>query len=74
MKIRDQNTSWGILKKRINFYKKFNTAIGRKSGSPISNSKCKLVSVVIKNNDRYAPIEVATEAIDKLIETTREPE
>lgn len=64
----------GNTEKRINFFKNFNTAVEGESGSPILNSKCRLVGVVIKNNDQYTPIEVVTEAIDKLIETTGEPE
>jgi len=64
----------GNAEKRINFFKKFNTAIRGESGSPILNSKCRLVGVVIKNNDQYTPIEVVTEAIDKLIETTGKSE
>jgi hypothetical protein len=64
----------GNTEKRINFFKRFDTAAGGESGSPILNSKCRLVGVVIKNNDNYTPIEVVTDAIDKLIETTMEPE
>lgn len=64
----------GNTERRINYFKEFNNAIGGESGSPILNSKCGLVGVVIKNNDQYTPIEVVTGAIDKLMETTREPE
>ena len=62
----------GNTERKINFFKKFITATGGGSCSPILNSKCRLVGAVIKNNNQYTPIEVVTEAIDKLIETTRE--
>lgn len=62
----------GNAERKINFFKKFDTAIEGESGSPILNSNCKLVGIVIKNNNQYTPIGVVTEAIDKLIENTGE--
>jgi hypothetical protein len=64
----------GNTEKRINFFKRFNTAIGGESGSPILNSDCRLVGIVIKNNDNYTPIDVVTDAIDKLMGSAIEPE
>ena len=62
----------GNIERKINFFKKFDTAAEGESGSPILNSNCRLVGIVIKNNDQYTPIEVVTVAIDKLIDTTRD--
>ena len=56
----------GNTNRKINIFKNFDTADEGESGSPILNSKCKLVGIVIKNNSNYTPIEVVTEAIDKL--------
>jgi hypothetical protein len=64
----------GNTEKRINFFKRFETSVGGESGSPILNSSCRLVGIVIKNNDNYTPIGVVTNAIDKLIESTMESE
>jgi len=57
----------GNTEGNINLFRKFNAAAEGESGSPILNSKCKLVGIVIKNNDQYTPIEAITEAIDKLV-------
>ncbi|MDD5621783.1 MAG: hypothetical protein PHQ09_01310 [Actinomycetota bacterium] len=62
----------GNTEKKINFFKEFNTATEGESGSPILNSKCRLVGIVIKNNSQYTPIDTLTEAIDRIIKTTGE--
>ncbi len=64
----------GNTEKKMNFFKEFNIAIEGESGSPILNSKCRLVGIVIKNNSQYTPIDTVTEAIDRIIKTTGEPE
>jgi hypothetical protein len=56
----------GNIHNKINFLKEFDTAEGGESGSPILNSSCKLVGVVIKNNNEYTPINIITEKIDNL--------
>jgi hypothetical protein len=56
----------GNIHNKINFLKEFNTAESGESGSPILNSGCKLVGVVIKNNNEYTPINIITEKIDDL--------
>lgn len=64
----------GNTERGINFFKEFNNAAAGESGSPILNSSCRVVGVVIKSNDQYTPIEVVTEAIDRLIEVDGESE
>jgi len=64
----------GNTEKKINFFKEFNDAIEGESGSPILNSKCRLVGIVIKSNSQYTPIDVVTGAIDKIIKSTGEAE
>jgi len=56
----------GNIHNKINFLKEFDTAEGGESGSPILTSSCKLVGVVIKNNNEYTPINIITEKIDNL--------
>jgi len=56
----------GNIHNKINFLKEFDTAENGESGSPILNSSCKLVGVVIKNNNEYTPINIITEKIDDL--------
>jgi len=54
----------GNTERKINYFKKFDRAVGGESGSPILNSKCKLVGIVIKSNSDYTPIEVVIDAIN----------
>ena len=56
----------GNIQRKINFIKEFNTAENGESGSPILNSGCKLVGVVIKSNNDYTPVEIITEKIEEL--------
>ena len=56
----------GNTRRKINFFKKFETVFEGESGSPILSSGCKLVGIVIKNNNLYTPIDVVTNTIDKL--------
>ena len=65
-KDKDPKYVLGNTERKINILKNFNSAIEGESGSPILNSKCKLVGIVIKNNSDYTPIDVVAEAIDEL--------
>ena len=65
---KDKNPKYvlGNTERKINIFKKFDTAIEGESGSPILNSNYKLVGIVIKNNSDYTLIDIVAEAIDKL--------
>jgi len=62
----------GNTEKKINFFKEFDTSIEGESGSPILNSKCRLVGIVIKNNNQYTPVDILIGAIDRIIKATGE--
>lgn len=58
----------GNTERKINFFKEFESATEGESGSPILNSGCKLVGIVIKSNSEYTPVVKVTEALDMIIE------
>lgn len=56
----------GNINSKINFFKEFEKLTDNESGSPILSPGCKLIGIAIENNTDYTPIEVVTDAIDKL--------
>ncbi len=56
----------GNLKKNINLVKRYKDARQGESGSPVINSKCHVVGIMIKKDGEYTPIEIVLEAIDRL--------
>ncbi len=57
----------GNIENGLNLIKKYSDAKKGESGSPIINSKCHVVGIMIKNNGAYTPISVVLEALDRII-------
>ena len=59
---------FGNTERKLNFLRKFNIEKAKEceSGSPVLNSECKVVGLVINNNNSYTPIAKILTAIDNL--------
>ncbi len=55
----------GNIERNLNLVKKYKDARQGESGSPIINSKCHVVGIMIKKDGSYTPIQVVLDAIDK---------
>jgi len=58
----------GNMQRKLNFIKEFDSAIEGESGSPVLNSGCRLIGIVIKKNSDYTPISEVTGAIDDMLD------
>jgi hypothetical protein len=58
----------GNLERGLNLVKRYKDAIEGESGSPVLNSKCHVIGIIIKKDAAYTPIKVVLEALD-LIKT-----
>ena len=56
----------GNLERGLNLVKIYNSTIEGESGSPILNSSCHVIGLVIKSDGTFTPIEVVLDALDKL--------
>ena len=56
----------GNIERKLNFFKEFDTAREGESGSPILNSSCHVIGLIIKSDGTFTPIEVVLDALDKL--------
>jgi hypothetical protein len=56
----------GNIERDLNLIKKYKDAIQGESGSPVINSKCHVVGIIIKKDGSYTPIQKVLDAIDKL--------
>lgn len=55
----------GNLERDLNLIKKYKDARQGESGSPVINSKCHVVGIMIKKDGSYTPIQEVLDAIDK---------
>jgi len=62
----DKNPKYilGNTKRKLNLFKEFSTASEGESGSPILNSGCKVIGVVIKENIDFTPIKNVIEVLE----------
>lgn len=58
----------GNLERNLNLIKRYSNAIQGESGSPILNSKCHVVGLMIKSDGNYTPIQVVLDALANLPE------
>lgn len=58
----------GNLERNLNLIKRYNDAKPGESGSPILNSKCHVIGLMIKNDGTYTPVEVVLDALASLPE------
>ena len=56
----------GNIEKNLNLIKRYYDAKEGESGSPVLNSKCHVVGIIIKNNGAYTPISLVLEAINRI--------
>ncbi len=56
----------GNIEKDLNLVKKYMDARQGESGSPVINSKCHVIGIMIKEDGSYTPIQEVLDAIDKL--------
>ena len=56
----------GNTENKLNLFKEFTMVSESDCGSPILNTKSKVVGIVIKDNINFTPIEKVTDSIDKL--------
>jgi hypothetical protein len=56
----------GNTEKDLNLIKKFGEVREGESGSPILNSKCHVIGIIIKENGEFTPINIVINAIDQL--------
>ena len=56
----------GNIERDLNLIKKYKDARQGESGSPVINSKCHVVGIMIKKDGSYTPIQEVLDAIDKL--------
>ena len=68
VKDEDQSPQYvlGNIERDLNLIKKYKDARQGESGSPVINSKCHVVGVMIKKDGSYTPIQEVLAAIDKL--------
>jgi V8-like Glu-specific endopeptidase len=55
----------GNTERDLNLIKKYKDAMQGESGSPVINSKCHVVGIMIKKDGSYTPIQEVLDAIDK---------
>ena len=56
----------GNIEKDLNLVKRYSDAEVGESGSPVLNSKCHVVGIMIKKGGAYTPIGVILEALDRI--------
>ena len=56
----------GNLERGLNFIKQYSDAIEGESGSPVLNSNCHVIGVIIKSDASYTPIQTIMEALYSL--------
>jgi len=56
----------GNLERGLNLVKRYNDAKEGESGSPILNSSCHVVGIMIKKGGTYTPVEIVLEALSNL--------
>lgn len=56
----------GNIEKNLNLVRRYDKAKEGESGSPILNSNCHVVGIMIKKSGAYTPISVVIEALDKI--------
>lgn len=56
----------GNIQRDLNFIKRYKDAKEGESGSPILNSKCHVVGILIKKSGVYTPISEVLDALDKI--------
>jgi len=56
----------GNIERSLNLVKVYGSAIEGESGSPVLNSNCHVIGLVIKNDGTYTPITAVLDALDKL--------
>jgi hypothetical protein len=56
----------GNLERGLNIVKRYKDAKKGESGSPILNSKCHVIGIMIKKDGTYTPIQVVLEALDTI--------
>ncbi len=67
VKDEDQSPQYvlGNIERDLNLIKKYKDARQGESGSPVINSKCHVVGIMIKKDGSYTPIQEVLDAIDK---------
>jgi hypothetical protein len=58
----------GNIERDLNFIKQYESVKKGESGSPILNSECHVIGIIIKKNGEYTPIEVVLKALDEIEE------
>ena len=56
----------GNLERGLNLVKLYASTVDGESGSPVLNSSCHVIGLVIKSDGTFTPIEVVLDALDKL--------
>ena len=56
----------GNLERGLNLVKIYDNTIEGESGSPVLNSSCHVIGLIIKSDGTFTPIEVVLDALDKL--------
>ncbi len=56
----------GNLERGLNLVKRYNDAKEGESGSPILNSKCHVIGLMIKKGGTYTPVEIVLDALSSL--------
>jgi hypothetical protein len=56
----------GNIERGINLVKRYSSAVEGESGSPILNSNCHVVGIMIKKGGAYTPIGVVLDALDSI--------
>ena len=56
----------GNLERGLNLVKRYKDAKEGESGSPVLNSKCHVIGIMIKKNGAYTPIQVVLKALDTI--------
>jgi len=56
----------GNLERNINLVKRYKEAKEGESGSPILNSKCHVIGIMIKKDGAYTPIQIVLKALDTI--------
>lgn len=56
----------GNIEKDLNLVKRYSDAKEGESGSPVLNSKCHVVGIMIKKGGAFTPISVVLEALDRI--------
>jgi len=56
----------GNLERDLNLVKRYKDAREGESGSPVLNSKCHVIGIIIKKDAAFTPIQVVLEALDKI--------